>query len=282
MFKNEADIMKEWITHYINQGVDKLLMIDNDSNDNYLEILSPYIENNKVNLKVDKRKHSQTLCYNENFLEECKQYDWVIVCDLDEFIYARRGFKTIKEYLNKLLPSVSQICIPWKMFGSNGFNTLEQRQPDSVVKTFIKRINYDKQENFQGVVINNNNKYSLNKSIIRTSRLKEFGIHSHIIYDNNSITTQSIYNDMNKNKDAFYNDCNFSIINEKVLENSFLHLNHYAIQSFEWFMRVKTTRGDINNIDVDNIRNENYFKSFDDVSNDIYDVELCNKSILTN
>jgi hypothetical protein len=87
---------------------------------------------------------------------------------------------------------------------------------------------------------------------------------------------------MNKNKDAFYNDCNFSIINEEVLENSFLHLNHYAIQSFEWFMRVKATRGDNTNIDVDNIRNENYFNSFDNSSNDIYDVELCNKSILTN
>ena len=278
MFKNEAHIMKEWISHYIAQGVDHFFMIDNDSSDDYLDILSSYIENNKVTLKIDKRTQSQVTCYNEYFLDDCKKYDWVIVCDLDEFIYARKEFKTIKDYINKLKPFVSQIAIPWKIFGSNGFNTIDKAQPDSVVKTFIKRINYDKNEKFQGVVLTDNKKYSLNKCIVRSNKLKKFNIHCHEIYDTNYITTDSRYNDITKNNEAFINDYSFSIINEEILENSFLHLNHYAIQSFEWFMRVKATRGD-NTTEV-NVRDETYFKKYDEASNDIFDVELCNKNII--
>ena len=100
MFKNECHIMKEWLDHYISQGVDKFFMIDNNSTDNYFEILYHYMSNNLVDLILDSRKHSQAICYNEHFLEECKKYDWVIVCDLDEFIYARKGLKTIKEFLH--------------------------------------------------------------------------------------------------------------------------------------------------------------------------------------
>ena len=50
--------------------------------------------------RTNEKKHNQINHYNNYFLEECKKYDWVIVCDLDEFIYSRLQFKTIKEYLH--------------------------------------------------------------------------------------------------------------------------------------------------------------------------------------
>jgi hypothetical protein len=262
IFKNEAHIMKEWMTHYISQGVDKFLMIDNDSTDNYFEILSPYINNSIVDLRIDKRKHSQTICYNEIFLQECKKYDWAIVCDLDEFIYARKGFKNIKDYLNTLSPNISQVSIPWKIFGSNGFNTIDKKQPDSIVKSFTKRIFYDKNDNFQGVITINNNKLSLSKTIIKTSKLIRFAIHSHKTVDTNAITSDNVEHSHGE----------FSKISEDILEKSCLHLNHYAIQSFKWFMEVKSTRGAADNIE--NCRNEKYFKDFDNSANDIVDLEL--------
>ena len=51
-------------------------------------------------------------------------------------------------------------------------------------------------------------------------------------------------------------------------------MNHYAIQSFNWFMKVKATRGDINSANNDNVRNKEYFKQYD--CNDIDDSELSN------
>ena len=131
----------------------------------------------------------------------------------------------------------------------------------NVVENFTKRINYDKDSGFQGVVIENNDKYSLTKCIVKTKYLTRFGIHSH------STTNKNIGADNNN----FIHNNNFYKINEDILSKSFLHLNHYVIQSYEWFMRIKATRGAA---DSNYVRDEGYYRSFDDSSNDIYDFEL--------
>ena len=64
-------------------------------------------------------------------------------------------------------------------------------------------------------------------------------------------------------------------INENILSNAPLHLNHYAIQSYDWFMKIKATRGDATV--SDNVRNAKYFWDYDKVSNDIEDTELVDK-----
>ena len=261
IFKNESHIMNEYIKHYINQGVDHFFFIDNGSNDNYLDILKNY---NNITLKINSKKQSQVEFYNNYFLEECKKYDWVIVCDLDEFIYSRLHFKTIKEYLNSLDDDISQVFIPWKIFGSSGFNTIDKKQPDNVVENFTKRINYDKESGFQGVIMDNNNKYSITKCIVKAKYLTRFELHSHSTINKNHIGAD--------NNSFIHINNSFYKINEDILSKSFLHLNHYAIQSYEWFMRIKATRGDA--VHINNSRNEGYYRTFDDSSNDICDFEL--------
>jgi hypothetical protein len=59
---------------------------------------------------------------------------------------------------------------------------------------------------------------------------------------------------------------------EKSLDESPIHLNHYAIQSKNWFKMVKSKRGDAYR--NKNFRNDNYFKMYD--FNDIVDNELSN------
>lgn len=258
IFKNESHIMNEYIKHYMNQGVDHFFLIDNGSDDNYLDVLKNF---NNITLEINSNRPFQVDHYNNYFLNKCKNYDWVIVCDLDEFIYARINFKTIKEYLNSLENSISQVFIPWKIFGSSGFNT-DKKQPDSVIDNFTKRINYDKDSNFQGVIIENG-KYSFTKCIVRTKYLKRFNIHSHETTNKNYIGAD--------NNRSIHNNESFYKINETILSNSFLHLNHYAIQSYEWFMRIKATRGDASS---DYCRTETYYREFDAAASDIDDFEL--------
>jgi hypothetical protein len=247
IFKNEAHILKEWVEHYIKEGVDKLFLINNNSNDNFYEVLLPYINMGVVTLNNDERYYSQYAIYND-YIHACKQYTWTIICDLDEFIYSRRGFNSIKDYLNNLPHDVSQVCIPWKMFGSNGYDSYDKPQPSSVIHSFTKR--------------QHNNGIINSKAIVRTEFLVSFDIHEHHV-----------------NGGVQYNEPNnrfFMTINEDILQNACLHLNHYAIQSFEWFMRVKVTRGDNTNPHSNNIRNEEYFRAYD--NNHIEDLELANKS----
>ena len=270
IFKNESHIIKEWIEHYLYQGVDKFFMIDNGSTDNYYNILEPYIKNNKVELVIDPTKFSQTKLYNKYYLNKCKAYEWVIVCDLDEFIYGRKYCNSIKDFLSKVHNSFSQVFIPWKMFGSNYFDTMDKEQPCSVISSFTKRINNDsdKYNNFRSFIIEGGVKYIYSKCIVRTKYLLKLDIHSSNTSNKNYLTSY-----IQKNNHIHKNE-SFIRIDEEILENSALHLNHYAIQSLKWFMDIKATRGDACNMSTNNIRDKTYFDSYN--FNDIDDLELCN------
>jgi Glycosyl transferase family 2 len=139
IFKNESHVLKEWLEHYLREGVDTFLLIDNDSSDNYKPILEPFLRSKQVFLKKSKKKHAQVELYNR-WLPEAKKFDWVIVVDMDEFIYARNGFKTIKAYLETVNKDIYKIEIPWKLFGSSGF----KKQPNSVIQNFIHRKEFPK------------------------------------------------------------------------------------------------------------------------------------------
>ena len=64
-------------------------------------------------------------------------------------------------------------------------------------------------------------------------------------------------------------------IDETILENSVLHLNHYAIQSREFFTKIKMTRTDAFSFSTNSVRTEEYFQRYD--WNDICDKELKDK-----
>lgn len=276
IFKNESHILKEWIEHYLNQGVDKIFLIDNGSTDNYYSILQPYIYSNKVYLVKDNKKHAQSELYNKHFLHKCRAYDWVIVCDLDEFIYGRKYCSSIKDFLSKVHNSFSQVYIPWKMFGSNGYDTMEKEQPSSVISSFTKRINNNdaRHNKFRCFTYNGPIKYIYSKTIVRTKYLLQLDIHDSISSYDRCITSCVLRNNnIHKNK-------HFVEVSEEIIENSALHLNHYAIQSFNWFMKVKATRGDINSANNENVRDKEYFNEYN--LNDIDDNELSNITINKN
>lgn len=58
----------------------------------------------------------------------------------------------------------------------------------------------------------------------------------------------------------FNNDENLN----KKIENDKIHLNHYPIQSKEFFEKVKMTRGDVDASTHDNTRDWNYFNKYDE------------------
>ena len=267
IFKNESAIMEEWLNHYIKEGCSKFLLIDNGSTDNYLPILKKY--KNIVVLARDPKKHAQIELYNKYFLKAVRYYKWTLVCDLDEFIYARKKFRTIKEFLDSVSNNVCQIAIPWKIFGSNGYSTMGKGEPKSAISAFTKRINYDKKEGLQGVgKIIGDIKMDLCKCIVRSKSIKRINIHNHELYHDFTIGS----NYQRQTNPSFMTPCN-----ETILNASNLHLNHYAIQSFAWFKRVKMTRGDVCNQSSENVRTDDYFHGFDKTSNDIDDFELKNK-----
>lgn len=247
IFKNEGHSINEWIEHYILEGVDHFYLIDNDSTDGYIINLEYHP---LITLVYDNKKHSQIDLLNKHFLEKIKEEsEWIINIDLDEFMYSRKGFNTIANYLNTVDYNITQIGVPWKMFGSSGY----VHQPDSIIKHFVYRCSYPK--------------YTAIKTLTRTDNLIRLLIHSQATTNNEIFFTNNTFVNIPLINNIF--------IDEKILEDSCLHINHYPIQSFEFFKNVKMTRGAAD-MKV-NVRNIQYFNEYDMFS-DTLDEELKHKN----
>jgi len=230
IFKNEAMNLKEWLDHYIWQGVDKFYLINNGSTDNYLEVLEPYIRAELVMLFERPERYVQANHYNEVFEGWIRgNVKWLAVVDLDEFFYCNRklaGVKTVADLLRHYeLESVDWggLYSAWKLFGSSG---VVQHPCGKVRETFIHRSGGCWQP----------------KGIVLADKVKTLHVH---IHDHDG----------------------------KVVYNSeFLQLNHYAIQSREYFEKIKMTRGDATTPESDTIRDWTYFARYD--HRDLVDTEL--------
>ena len=98
IFKNESHILDEWINHYINEGVDTFYLINNGSSDNFSKIIHKYKK--YIHLINDSKKNAQEELYNKYYLEKCKEHEWLLVCDLDEFVYSKQVKKIWSEHLS--------------------------------------------------------------------------------------------------------------------------------------------------------------------------------------
>lgn len=252
IFKNKALAMREWLNHYVREGVEHFYMIDNGSTDNWQSEVKGF----PVTIYWDPEKNKQSEHYNNYFLEEVKRNsEWVMVVDLDEFMYSRKSYKTIPEYLDSLDNNINKIEVRGKMFSSNG----HIKQPKSIIKGFTKRLK---------------NKFTMVNSIYRSSVLTKLNIHTHNLNGKASNYYPESGSEISKNIILLPN-----IINEEELNKAPLHLNHYAIQSGEWFRDIKMTRGDVAYSTINNVRNEKYFKQYD--WNYLEDKELAVKSDLS-
>ena len=267
IFKNESYVLKEWLEHYLREGVDTFLLIDNDSSDNYKPILEPFLHSKQAFLKKSKKKNAQSKLYNR-WLSEAKKFDWVIVVDIDEFIYARNGFKTIKAYLETVNKDIYKIQIPWKLFGSSGF----KKQPDSVIQNFIHRKKFPKlntHTNLSECVIDF-------KSISRGPHLQKIGVHNSVVTNlHQSFPVREVSSDIRLIREIGLGNIFFTMMHEQLLKTHSLHLNHYRIQSWEFYKKVKMTRGDGAVKRFNNIRTRKYFQIHD--YKDMKDTELRDK-----
>jgi len=256
LFKNESHALAEWVEHYLTEGASSIQLINNNSSDDFLTPLQPFMEQGVVELHHDQRKHAQRQIYNEHLGRLRPQCEWLLVCDLDEFAYSRHLNTRLVDHLASQKPWVSCIHLPWKMFGSSG----QIKQPNSIVQGFCQRADADQAHPCMpqpGLIPG--------KTIARASRIRSLDVHT----CNLSWGTRIFSNG------AKAQNSSFQAISEAKLQKQELHLNHYAIQSEELFRSIKMTRGDVNSAEYSNARDLDYFQRYD--TNAISDQELARK-----
>lgn len=235
IFKNEADILEEWIEHYLEEGVEHFYLIENNSTDQWAKVLYPYRVRGLVTVFQETGEQVQIRAYNQ-YIRPLQTTEWMIVVDLDEFVYARVG--TISGFLRALPPEVGNVKLPWIQFGSSGY----ERQPKGVIQNFVYRKSY-----VLGCP-------ELNKTIVRLRDLEEMAIHDHKIKPGVISVTGA-----GEIAPMFWGT---HVLEDRV-KSDFLILNHYQIMSRERYLRVKAGRGDA--VFKNNLRGESCFNA--DASN---------------
>jgi hypothetical protein len=211
MFKNEALILKEWIQHYLYHGVEHFYLINDNSNDNFLEIIQEYIDENIITLfNVNEPYYlgRQRNLYNRYILPNISETKWLLMCDIDEYIWSPKDINLCN--VLKHCEELGQIQIHQILFGSNGHIT----QPKYIVKEFTKRRLHNSNDEKYKYFVNSSYEFS------------SLNVHHAEFINKNYIS------DIQK----------FMIIDTDYFVN-----NHYCCQSQDYWNNIKCTRGDADN-----------------------------------
>ncbi len=137
--KNEAEYLPEWIEYHVNLGFSKIIIYDNESNDNTVEVLKKYIEDGLVDYIWYPGKRMQVRAYSDaiNRVKQIARY--VAFMDIDEFLCVNDESKTVKEVIDEFFRGNLQaggIAIGWWMFGSN----YHKVKPEGlVIENYLRR-----------------------------------------------------------------------------------------------------------------------------------------------
>lgn len=119
--KNEHLYINDFVKWYVNLGFDTIYIYDNDELDTkpIKECIDETLMNHVVikNIRGFKREHLQHDIYTGFYAKYGKEFDWVLYCDVDEFLF---GVDNIKDFLSdSKFNNIPQIRVKWKLFGDD-------------------------------------------------------------------------------------------------------------------------------------------------------------------
>lgn len=212
IFKNESKIIKEWIQHYILHGVEHFYLINDHSSDDFLAVLSPYLQEGRITLFEHPQEWTRYLgrqkdMYNHFLMPivKAKETKWLMVLDIDEYLWSPMSMDL--KWTLRTAGHLGQIQVRSVYFGSNGY----EKQPEWIVPSFTKR-----DADIEGSVMSGI-KYMINTD-----------------FEFDSLTIHHAH--FTKMEDE---KKNFIVVGEP-----FFRLNHYSCQSREYWNENKCTRGD--------------------------------------
>ena len=128
IFKDEAPFLKEFIEYHYILGVEHIYLYNNNSSDNYLEVLQPYLDNGFVTLVDWEKNFAQAEAYKNCYDNAKDETFWLAFIDIDEFIVPYKE-TDVKDFI-KRFEEFPVVTLYWKIFGTGG---IIQRDPEKLV-----------------------------------------------------------------------------------------------------------------------------------------------------
>lgn len=129
IFKNEAAYLREWIEFHRIIGIEHFYLYNNNSEDDYMSVIAPYIEDGIVTLTQWTKNQAQMECYKDCISKYSCKTKWLGFIDIDEFVVPK-STNNIYDFLKKFEKNRGAIKIYWRMFGTSG---LIDRDTNSLV-----------------------------------------------------------------------------------------------------------------------------------------------------
>lgn len=119
IFKNEAIYLKEWIEYHKIVGVEHFYLYNNNSEDNYEDVLKTYIDAGIVTLTQWPQNQAQMQCYHDGIEQFSSETEWLAFIDIDEFIVPNKT-DNIYDFLKPFQKNRPVVIAYWRMFGTSG------------------------------------------------------------------------------------------------------------------------------------------------------------------
>ncbi len=139
IFKNEAPFLKEWLEFHKIQGVEHFFLYNNNSSDEYLDVLDPYINAGEVtltdwlfdyppqtkdNVPASAIPWLQVQC---NAYKDCITHakdlsSWIAFLDIDEFLFCLDG-ESLPDFLQNF-KEFGGLGVNWLNFGTSGIKDI--------------------------------------------------------------------------------------------------------------------------------------------------------------
>ncbi len=262
ILKNEGHYIKEWLDYHLLAGVDHFYLYNNDSSDNYNDIIAPYVEAGLVTTKFFPGGSAQYAAYNFAVLDYRFHCRYIAFIDLDEFLLPKNTTFSISATLDKILknfPEASGLAINWQLFGSNGEEKADYSR--GVLERFTRRAPVDWIVPIPHRTIPGGNAQV--KTVANPRRIYFFGSsHFPIYYEGNYSV-----NEVGGVVSSYYNK---PVTVEKIV------INHYNVKSREeHFRKVIKGRADKGGVSQEladkgeNCINSSWFDMYD--RNEVFD-----------
>ncbi len=122
-FQQEAPYLKEWIEYNKLMGVNHFYLYNNNSTDNYLQILQPYIDSNEVDL-IERPSHRQanlssyrTEALRDAIARSRDETRWLAIIDVDDFLLPL-NWGSLTEMLDEH-ENYGQVIVMRRYFGTS-------------------------------------------------------------------------------------------------------------------------------------------------------------------
>lgn len=132
IFRDEGEFFKEWIEFHKLQGVKHFFLYNHISQDNYLEVLGPYVESGDVTLidwpfHYNEGDHAawikiQTGAYMHCIQTYGTEIQWLAAIDIDEFLFCPNGF-LVSDFM-KAYKGYGGLCVNWVKYGTSDVETI--------------------------------------------------------------------------------------------------------------------------------------------------------------